>query len=594
MMSGNFLPKTFWAVVCLGSACLFLRPKPPHRVGLTTLGVLWALLNAWVLLSLFWGRQPRVGFERWISLFLLPTVAYLVALRTRFWESSIFWDAYCAIYIVICSIGCLQFILPIEFLKPWLGEQNFLDGISSMALPSATFGNRNYAGLYLCVSFPFIVWRYSRSEGKRMILPVAALALGAAFILFTRTRGAWLALLFGGGFMLVCGVWPRILSRRRKLLAPAIVAVVVFGAAVVLRPSSRVKRQGHGGYGDMPFYKESLLNSFQTLFTDAKKNKRWGIWKDALSVGTNPVIGCGTGSFPIAATPYNDDGNVNTLNYEVHCDFLQYYVDLGAVGLLLALAFLIWIPVLGFRQRQETLLLVAGASCTAFLFMEAFTFIAEKVSTYIWMPGVAAMLNARYIERPLVSASVSPAARRWAVRGAALLLYAFAAVVGFTIWGDRQFKAEIEAFNNRQRIPQFGRLANDVLPKMQFDANMVHIWTHQLAPLATRLKQPDAAEVFARKAVALHPTDAVCLEILARAAAERKEWAKAAALLDRFVKTRGKRTPDQNWVDLIACYQKAEDSEGMLDAVRRAPESVRKQVLRLPEGVRAPTAGDGS
>jgi hypothetical protein len=591
MMSGNFLPKTFWAAACLGSACLFLRPKPPHRVGLTTLGVLWALLNAWVLLSLFWGRQPRVGFERWISLFFLPTVAYLVALRTRFWESSVFWDAYCAIYIVICSIGCLQFILPIEFLKPWLGDQDFLGWISSAAPPSALFGNRNYAGLYLCVSFPFIVWRYFRSEGKRMILPVAAFALGAAFILFTRTRGAWLALLFGVAFMLVCGVWPRVLSRRRKLLAPVIVCVVVFGVAVVLRPSGRVTRPG---YGAMPVYKESLLNSVKTLFTDAKKNKRWGIWKFALSARTNPVIGCGTGSLPIVATPHNEDGKVNTLNYEVHCDFLQYYVDLGAVGLLLALAFLVRLPLLGVRQRERTLLLVAGASGTAFLFMEAFTFIAEKVSTYIWMPGVAAMLNARYIERPLVSASVSPAARRWTARGAALLLYALAAVVGFTIWGDRQFQAEVNAFKNSRRIPQFGRLANDVLPKMQFDANMVHIWTHQLAPLATRLKQPDAAEVLARKAAALHPNDVTCLEILAARVAERQEWTRAAGYLERLIGVRGKRAPDQVWLNLIACYQKAGDSEGMRNALARAPESVRTKALRSLDGARAPTPGGDS
>ena len=102
MMQCHYLPKTFWAATWLAIGFMFLRPVSPpssspsalrvprSAFSLTPLGVTWLAYSVWILLSMIWAVQPRVSFERWLAL-LLPTLAYLLARRTRFWESDAFW-----------------------------------------------------------------------------------------------------------------------------------------------------------------------------------------------------------------------------------------------------------------------------------------------------------------------------------------------------------------------------------------------------------------------------------------------------------------------------------------------------------------------
>jgi len=82
IMSGNYLPKTFWAAAMVGVGFVLVPPRRPYSFSLTLLGAAWLTYLAWALLSLLWAVQPRVGFERWLAL-ILPTLAYLLAKRTR-------------------------------------------------------------------------------------------------------------------------------------------------------------------------------------------------------------------------------------------------------------------------------------------------------------------------------------------------------------------------------------------------------------------------------------------------------------------------------------------------------------------------------
>ena len=98
---------------------------------------------------------------------------------------------------VVALIGILQYH-NIAFLR-----------IPSNALPSATFGNRNLAAEYLiCVipisGFLFLILR----RGAGLFVCGLSTTLMGVFLVYTRTRGAWLgaggAVLFVGGLLAFC------------------------------------------------------------------------------------------------------------------------------------------------------------------------------------------------------------------------------------------------------------------------------------------------------------------------------------------------------------------------------------------------------
>jgi len=187
MMSGNYLPKTFWAAVtvCIGFA--LLPSRRPYSLELSLLGAVWLAYLGWALLSLSWAVQPRVGFERWLAL-LLPTLAYLLARRTRFWESEAFWLALSILAGLVALIGILQYFspaFPVIHIFP------------GTAVPRATMGSRNYASMYLMVISPYILIQYLRIRGWRSAISLITLILSLLFLLLAKTRGAWVGLSVG-------------------------------------------------------------------------------------------------------------------------------------------------------------------------------------------------------------------------------------------------------------------------------------------------------------------------------------------------------------------------------------------------------------
>ncbi|MBN1866074.1 O-antigen ligase family protein [Candidatus Sumerlaeota bacterium] len=556
VLSSNYLPKTVWSAVFLALAFLFTRRGSDRPFGLTPLGAIWLAFGLWGLASAIWAPSPRVTVERWIALFFFPSMAYLVAQRTRFWESETFWTAYCVLFSVVCLIGCLQFILPIECLKPWFPKQDFLGWIESTGLPSSTLGNRNYAGEYLAATFPLVLWRFLKADGRAMVVPFVALGLGAAFLLFTRTRSAWLALALAFALIAAFGGARRALRRKRSLPILVATACVVLAAGLVVRPSSRVKTQGRGdGYGGMPVYKDTLLQSFRSTLSDLKTNKRLAMWRLALSVGTNPLLGCGWGNYPIVATPYNPEDKIFTLNYEIHSDVLQCYVDLGVVGLGIVLAFAVHLATLVYRQRQdESLILASGAAVFALTLMLSVTFLSEKVSTQIWTAGIIAVINDRNARHPWKRFDLNRWARG-ALRFTAVVgLAALAVAAGMTVWGDFQFWKETVRNPRIGLSPDYDRLARDVLPWMQFEPNVIHILTNQTSSTALRAGRLDATETFARKAVSLHSNDAVALGNLVAVALKRSDLETAARYLEEIVRLGPRFATFDVWRMLANCY----------------------------------------
>ncbi len=547
MMSGNYLPKTFWAAATIGLGFALLPPRRPFGFSVTLLGAAWLIYLGWALISLTWAVQTRVGFERWLAL-LLPTLAYLLARRTRFWESDVFWLSFFLMTSLVAAIGILQYFSP---------SLPLVHSFPGTAVPRATMGSRNYASMYLMVILPFALVRYLRGRGWKSAIPLVTLILSLLFLLLTKTRGAWVGLLVGLIYLIAAGGYRRIAAYRKKLLFLLIPAVLVFLIALAVGLPA-------GSEGSF----KGKLKFSHALKTILNPRQRLSFWAPCLGI-TDPLLGAGFGNFPIVATPYLRRAEVKTLNWEVHNDYLQAYVDLGIPGALLFLLIFVLLLRLAWKGRGRGLILAAGASVVGLVVMQFTTFTSEKVSTQIWIAGVAAILNSQYRERPLFRIRL-PA---WPVLGfnclIVLWLFLFATAVGYTIRGDREFRREREEIkkvlayqkiidNPEQYSPQarefvrregvydrikvqnrFNWLTGRILPTMFFDANMRHISCHQFAGLAMSLKDYDAAVAFAGEALYLHPNDQTNLRYLAELAFLRNDYRQARRYLERGVNTFG-------------------------------------------------------
>lgn len=598
MMSGNYLPKTLWASVTIGLGLILVPPRDPHRFRLTPLGAVWLAYLGWAILSLAWAVQPRVAFERWLAL-LLPTLGYLLARRTRFWESDRFWTGFSAIFGLVALIGVLQY---------FFADLPLIHDLPGTAVPRTTMGQRNYAGMYLAVTIFFVARFYFRAGERRSWLPLAVLLLGSVFLVVARSRGAWLAVCAGVVYCLAAGGWRGLKGRHTRIFRLAVPLAVGLVLAVAVRPH-RLVEEDLGRKADLERTARKVLDP-----TD-----RIEFWRGNLSI-TDPLLGAGFGNFPIVATPFDPESRVKTLNWEVHNDYFQAYVDLGIPGVLLFALFFLVLLRQAWRGRARGVVLAAGAAAAGLAVMQFATFTSEKVSTLIWFAGVAALINAGREDEPLLAFRRPPWTARAANWMAAAWLLVFAAVVGYTIRGDREFRRHREEisraiycqeitdhperhterevawargagqYDRIRAVERMRFLAGRLLPTILFDANMRHITCHQFAGLAMNLRDAEAASAFAGAALKLHPNDRVSLLHLSQLSLMGEDHARSARLLLRGVETFG-YNPYQPYFGerLIQLYQQLGREEEAAEVRRR----MKANRVSAPAGPTPPTRATG-
>lgn len=570
MMSGNYMPKTFWAALttALGlAACR--RRGTGESIGVSPLGLIWTGYLGWALLSLAWGMQPRVGFERWLAL-ALPTAAYFLALRTRFWRSDSFWLAYAGVFLIFCAIGCLQFVFD-ESQAPWV---HWFPGTHS---PRGTVGHRNYAGLYLTVSLPMVMAGGLKFRERRRWIFLTALFLGFLFLIFTRARQAWVGVAAGLMFMtvMIAPQYLKNIGRGRvlglKLALSACFLLLVIGSAALLNPNQDIA----GNLGDS---KISLVKTLASFVKAREENPRRGMWDYSMSIPLNRVVGGGFGSFPIRATPFNREGRIHTLNWEVHNDYLQAFVDLGFVGLVLFILFWGWLVWLAWCQRMQLWQAAAGAGILGITVIQLFSFTSEKMSTLVWTAGLVAIVNASSVRatrwRWRVERSVTLSLNMLCVWG----LVVYAGFVAATIHADRTIRAEAHRAKVAEVAIDYDKLAYKALPYAWLDANMVHTFTHQMAVGALRDGNLEAARIFAEKCAGLHPTDRIVSGILADIYERQGRPDDALKIYERLYKLIG---PNPNCGFLEKLYN-AYRKRGEFEKAKKIASEVQANILGPP------------
>lgn len=379
-----------WALLALAlgkGAALDARVSPP---------LLALPFLAWAALSLLWATNPYAGLPQashWLACALLGWLAGAL-LRGPADVARVQAAAF-ASGAVVAALGLAQALLR-------------FGALPQAVAPAATFMHKNLAAEHVVLTLPFACG-LAFSAGRRLRLAVSAAAAAMAlFVLLTLTRAAWLALAVQAILLavLVRRRWPEaagLLRAERRAAALALAVAVALGLAAIavsagLRerlgavPARLAEAAGFFGEGDG-----------RTAPYSSVRHRR-AIWLNTLDmVRDAPVLGTGLANhrvmYPLYAKSSAPDlvfGAKAQLDY-VHNDYLQVLAELGGVGWVLALGFLV--P-LGLAARASlvppdagrgTLPLAVGSilSLAGLLVVACFSFPLESA-----IPPLLAMVNA--------------------------------------------------------------------------------------------------------------------------------------------------------------------------------------------------------
>jgi tetratricopeptide (TPR) repeat protein len=280
--------------------------------------------------------------------------------------------------------------------------------VPTAGLPSATLGHRNMAAAYLVCMLPFAVYLYAdSSRGGDVWLWGIGVGLQGAFLLATRSRGAWVAA------AVAAALWVSMAVRAGKLRpraspdwhhrALSLVAILVLVAAPVVVPADIEKGAGEAMWEG----KRSVSESVTSILQPGGDKGRLALWGRTLEIiADRPIMGIGAGNWRIAYPAYAQGDMIEPTQvpHRPHNDFLSVWSETGTVGLAVYL-WLIWMAFReGIRALQRDRLLGTALLCglAAVLCNSLFSFPREFPATwapfYVVLAGIAA-LNANRAER---------------------------------------------------------------------------------------------------------------------------------------------------------------------------------------------------
>ncbi len=490
--------------------------------------------------------------------------------------------------------------------------------LHSAGRPSATFGFRNIAAMYLAVNLPLSAVLVFRRRRWDWALGVAAVGSMVAFLMVTRTRGAWLGLCCALAVGIAVALWRKaedgrplaaLLWGRLTLLRRASV-VIALGFALVLGalPARFTDRSIHR----LDEKKAGIGATVASMVRPGADRGRLQVWGHTLEmIRAYPVAGVGLENWSVFF-PLYDGGDL--LGLEVapqrpHNDFLWIWAELGPAGLL-AYLWLLWsvgvqvIRKMGAGEDSERMLaLFLGMGMLALLGHSLFSFPREQAgpSALFWIAlglagrsgggsgdrfrkvgwgtrgcaavGAAAALAGmwlcveairfdRHFGRALVAQADGAAEAQAAAAGRALAHGVFDHRV-FLMLGDA--KARLGAHEEAVATYRTYRTYQPYLPAVYNNLGSAH-------DAAGALEEAEAAY---RRGLEIHPGEAVLVNNLATVYKKQGRAAQALELY-RSLRPGGKSAKVYHNLGLIYAEEEAFDKalSAYQEALRLDPEMV--------------------
>ncbi|MBI1180358.1 MAG: hypothetical protein GC201_07350 [Alphaproteobacteria bacterium] len=290
--------------IYLVSAVLLLRHHSRDLLAILSQNKLLLLTLLFILASAFWAIEPGTSFRRSSALILSTVFCFYLALRFKPVEIL----AIAAVALGLVAALSLLAVVAVPSLGVYsdvkAGRWRGIIGINTL------FGRMMVLGILIVWALRREQWRLSRYDAVLFLLFVVC-ALGAQAVTALAACMSGLA-----GMVLIWTARPRRMPAYFRL---AILALVALPAAVVA-----------ANFGDVL----ALVGRDSTL------SERVYIWQAAFDLGMQrPWLGAGYRSFWIEdyawTAYYNMFGSANTEFGNGHNGYLDVWLELGVVGLVL-------------------------------------------------------------------------------------------------------------------------------------------------------------------------------------------------------------------------------------------------------------------
>lgn len=281
--------------------------------------VLISLMCGWWLLSVVWSVAPSSSM---VTIYL-PIVLFSGYLIATFWAntSSEFSQRLDIIFVSVISISAAYAIY-----QQLTGEP-----------PSSLMANKNNHAALLNLGIFFVLAQVMQGQeiGRRQIILIVSLLLMTTAMFLVGSRGAMIA--YAVAILFLAIVMNRRLHRVHALYL-VVIPVIAFYLASVTGENHVVERTA------------TLANFGEGMVL----NTRLNIWSDSLVLlEQHLIMGHGIGTFWMLF-PMVRDPVITPFYFFAHNDYLQMWIELGIIGLLIFLSLLSYLALKTYRLLHDT------------------------------------------------------------------------------------------------------------------------------------------------------------------------------------------------------------------------------------------------
>lgn len=343
----------------------------------------------------------------------LVEIAYLIALINLFFLVAnsitledlpyILWT--CLITgLIVSTIGILQY------------HNIAFTHIPSTGQPSATFGYRNFAAMYLIGVIPlgFLLFSQTKSKYLSSIAAIATVFM-IVYLIYTRTRGAWAGL--GVAILIITAllfILPVFRSKLASIFPSGIpkfkTYITLAGILIIICLAPLAPNFSDTGLQRFDDKKMDIYTTLASPFQAGGDRGRFQMWQNTLSlIWDYPLLGVGPGSWKRIYPPYDQGAMIryNSSPVRPHNDYLWIAAEYGIIGLFCYLGFLFCLFHRLYRQAQNKIHLITSAcfaiSLLAILGHSFFSFPKEHPQAMMLMYTLGGLILTQKTARPLAN-----------------------------------------------------------------------------------------------------------------------------------------------------------------------------------------------
>lgn len=311
-LEGSPLDRTVFIVLIAAGIIVLVRRKLPWGEILAKNAWVW-LYFLYGLISIAWADYAFVAFKRWVKGLGTVIMVLVILSETK---------PYKALENALRKMAFILLPLSVLFIKyiPQLGRAYH----RGRPMYTGVAGHKNglgilclVAGIYFCWALLYRPLERSTARDKIRIGFYASMGLMIAWLTYKANSATSLSCLVVGLAVIMVSRMSQFRKNPRRLLALVLSAFILFAATEVFF-----------GIKDQVF---ALLGREPTL------TSRVPMWKDLISMVTNPILGFGYDSFWLGARQeyiYMNWGIIGN----AHNGYLEMYLNLGLIGVFFVAA----------------------------------------------------------------------------------------------------------------------------------------------------------------------------------------------------------------------------------------------------------------